>query len=95
MYNQVFNMSNHSGSMMLNQVLFLLKDEYDFFVNIDSKIKASFLSDVLTIGYDYDCNDGEILQDLGQELEFCYSCHEIDTEFEEEGDICKNCCNKI
>ena len=54
-------MSNHEGSHMLNAVLKLLKDEYNFFENISTQeLRIDFINKILSIGCSADCNDGEI-----------------------------------
>ncbi len=87
-------MSNHSGSYMLNEVLLLLKNQYNFFENMDQESRKKFIIKILNIGDDSDCNPGEILDALGKSLEFCYCCNESTKNFDEDNDICKECCNQ-
>jgi len=66
-------MSNHCGSYMLNGVLQIL-DEYDFFNTIGKDKTLSFIKKILKFSSDYDCNEGEILENIGEKLGICYYC---------------------
>ncbi len=48
-------MSNHSGSYMLNDVL-EAADEYGLFGFLGKEKTASFVLEIIKIGYNYDCN---------------------------------------
>lgn len=53
-------MSNHDGSYLINRILFLL-NEYEVF-NLFGKDKTlQFIDEIRKIGYDQDCNNGEML----------------------------------
>jgi hypothetical protein len=84
-------MSNHSGSHMLNAVLSLLKDKYDLLNNMPQDKLVALLTDVIAIGDRYDCNEGEILHKLGQDLKFCYYCMKHQEDFPPNSDICTSC----
>lgn len=81
-------MSNHSGSYILNNVLLLL-ETYGFFEQLDQQKTEDFIDEILQIGHYNDCNNGEILEGIGERVGFCYCCQEMAEEFV--GDICKNC----
>lgn len=74
-------MSNHSGSYMLNEVLCLL-DEQNFFKYLGKEKTLKFLNDVREVGDRYDCNEGEILEEIGEELSICYECWDYGKNFE-------------
>ena len=84
-------MSNHDGSYMLNEVLSLLQDEYAFFDNIEAKTREEFIIKILKLGGGHDCNNGEILSNLGKKLEFCYYCKSSTKDFDADSDICNKC----
>ena len=81
-------MSNHSGSYMLNEVLLLLED-HGFFETLNSNDMVKFIHKVVAIGYDYDCNNGEILDAIGERIGICYSCLEHAKEFKD--GVCLKC----
>lgn len=54
-------MSNHSGSYILNEVLNILDNEYDFFKGKEPREIADFFRKIDNIGNSYDTNTGEIL----------------------------------
>ena len=66
-------MSNHQGSYMINEVLYALK-ECNAFELLGRERTLEFLVKVRRISFDYDCNDGEILDNIGKELKICYQC---------------------
>lgn len=81
-------MSNHLGGHMLNELLIAMaKDEV--FEKLDKKDTRRILKNVFDIGYNYDCNPGEILEGLSAYFEVCYCCLEFDRELE--GGLCKEC----
>lgn len=82
-------MSNHTGSYMLNEVLLLL-EEYDFFSNLTQEEILKFAHEIVTIGCRYDCNNGEIFDEIGKRLNYCYACAELATNLDEYG-VCKEC----
>lgn len=65
-------MSNHSGSYMLNDVLCVAK-EMGILEAIGNEKTKEFVLRLLRIGRNYDCNDGEILDEL-EEFGICYGC---------------------
>jgi hypothetical protein len=84
-------MSNHDGSYMLNSVLELL-DEYEFFNTVGKEKTQSFISEVLKLSWDWDCNDGEILENIGEKLGICYLCKQYADKLED--GICLKCENE-
>lgn len=82
-------MSNHSGSYMLNNVLHKIKD-MGIFESIGKKKSHEFALEVIKIGRHYDCNNGEILESIGNELGICYCCLEETYELDYSG-LCKDC----
>ena len=81
-------MSNHSGSHMLNAVLNVL-DENNVFQFLGKEKTLKFLKSIRNIGLDYDCNDGEVLDEIGEKLKVCYTCWDY-SDFLEDG-ICNEC----
>ena len=67
-------MSNHSGNYMLNNVLTILQDDHDFFSKIGKEEAYLFVKKIIKVGNRYDCNSGEILEDIGLKLGVCYGC---------------------
>lgn len=83
-------MSNHSGSYMLNAVLHLLnEEEYDFFNTIGKDKTLSFIKSILRLGTHDDCNEGEILEGIGEKLGICYGCEQYADAFEH--GLCLKC----
>ena len=80
-------MSNHSGSYMLNSVLCVAKD-MGIFETIGKEKTLGFARELLKLGSKYDCNDGEILEDM-DELGICYCCLK-ETDDLEDG-LCNEC----
>ncbi|RKT45890.1 hypothetical protein [Thiocapsa rosea] len=66
-------MSNHSGSYMLNEVLRLL-DRHGVFDMLGREQTQIFAQAVIKIGHHYDCNPGEILEDIGEKVGLCSYC---------------------
>lgn len=84
-------MSNHSGSYMLNDVLKILEQESVFqFLGKEKTQKLIF--DVLKVSNQYDCNPGEILEDIGEKIGICYCCQNTAEEFY--NGICQTCHEK-
>ena len=81
-------MSNHQGSYMLNEVLYALK-ECNAFEFLGKERTLEFLDKVRVIGDDYDCNHGEILDNIGEELMVCYQCWDYCDAMD--GGICYTC----
>lgn len=82
-------MSNHSGSFMLNEVICTAKD-MGIFDAIGKEKAQEFALKLIEIGKDYDCNDGEILEEIGQELDICYCCLKK-ADYIDYGGLCKKC----
>ncbi len=66
-------MSNHEGGHMLNEVLQTL-DNYQVFNWLGLGKTQELVQVILKIGYEYDCNYGEILAEIGRKLGTCGSC---------------------
>lgn len=82
-------MSNHAGSYQLNDVLKLLH-AYRFFDTLEKERILSFIKSIVEIGNAYDCNNGEILDEIGKELGICYYCINFADEIDE-GGVCVKC----
>ena len=77
---------------MLNAVLHLLNEEkYDFFNTIGKDKTLSFIKNILRLSYDNDCNEGEILENVGEELGICYNCVQSSDSIED--GLCLKCSN--
>ena len=85
-------MSNHSGSYMLNTVLKKM-DESSVFDYLGKEKTQIFVGEILDLAFEYDCNPGEILEDIGKRLGVCYYCGRPADEFV--GDICKQCNERL
>ena len=66
-------MSNHAGSHLLNGTLEIFY-KYDAFTLIGEEKTQKLISEILSLSNVYDCNYGEILEDIGEKLGFCYCC---------------------
>lgn len=84
-------MSNHDGSYMLNYVIQIL-DQYNFFNNMDKNKKESFFEEIRKISWEFDCNPGEILEDIGEKIRICYACWHSAEDLE--NGICLECRKK-
>jgi hypothetical protein len=73
-------MSNHSGGYMLNEILKMLEEKSVFEALGEQKTRELILNTV-KISRDYDCNSGEILDEIGERMGLCYCCLESATEF--------------
>ena len=82
-------MSNHSGSYMLNDVLRKIKD-MGIFEAIGKEKSRVFSLEVTKIGRHYDCNNGEILEDVGREVGICCCCLKETYELDYSG-LCEEC----
>jgi hypothetical protein len=82
------NMSNHSGSYMLNEVLKSLEQHKVFEILKKDDIQK-LIVDILSIASAYDCNDSEILLDIGKRLKICSFCLEYGTDFQ--SGVCGKC----
>jgi hypothetical protein len=81
-------MSNHSGSYMLNSVL-CIADEMDILKTIGMEKSHQFVMKLIKLGNCYDCNNGEILEKIGENLGICYCCL-AKTDDLDDG-LCKKC----
>lgn len=81
-------MSNHSGSYMLNEMLQEMI-EIGIFEKLNKKDSRALLKTVLSTGDQYDCNPGEILEDIGEDFEICYCCLKFDLPLKR--GICQKC----
>ena len=81
-------MSNHSGSYMLNDVLKMLERE-SFFEHLGKERTHTFVLSILQMSHQYDCNTGEILEELGERLGICYYCEDRADEFRD--GVCIKC----
>jgi|WetSurMetagenome_2_1015567.scaffolds.fasta_scaffold209565_2 hypothetical protein len=66
-------MSNHSGSYMLNDILCLL-EKNGFFADNSRKKNIKIFDEIWNIGFNYDCNSGEVFEEIGQRMGYCYCC---------------------
>ena len=83
-------MSNHLGSYMLNDVLkSALK--LGIFEKLEKDTTRAFLKEIFIICVDYDCNHGEILEDIAEDFEICYCCLEYDKPLRD--GLCQKCGN--
>jgi hypothetical protein len=85
-------MSNHDGSYLINQILFLLND-HEVFQFFGKEKTLQFLKRIREIGCEHDCNAGEILEEIGEQLKICYCCWEYADSLENE--MCGKCCNEV
>lgn len=81
-------MSNHSGSYMLNEVLQIVIEKQIIKQEEKEKLRE-FALELLKLGRHYDCNDGEILENINEEIGICYCCWEA-TEDLQRG-LCRTC----
>jgi hypothetical protein len=79
-------MSNHEGSFFLNEILTLL-EEYKFFKKLGSVKTLEFINEAIQLCED--CNNGEILDEIGERLGICYMCVEYAKKLED--GICSAC----
>lgn len=72
----------------VNDVLYTAKD-MGILEAIGQEKARQFALEIIKIGRKYDCNDGEILNEIGEELGICYYClKEVD---DIEKGLCKEC----
>ncbi len=67
-------MSNHSGSYLINHILQRLHS-YDVFETLGKEKTLEFLNEIKELGQEFDCNNGEILENIGKTLKVCYECY--------------------
>jgi len=82
-------MSNHDGSYLLNEVLLLLEREGVFRALGREKSRKLVITIVKKAASEYDCNYGEILEDIGERLKICQCCLKKTVELED--GLCKAC----
>lgn len=85
-------MSNHSGGYMLNEVICKAK-EMGILDTIGKEKSQEFVLTLIKIGKNYDCNDGEIIEDMGAEFGICNYCLKPTDNLNEEG-LCKDCADE-
>ena len=81
-------MSNHSGSYTLNEILKMLEQEA-VFEHLGKDSSQTVVQKILDISNYYDCNSGEILDEIGERLGICYCCRKIAEKFQD--GLCQNC----
>jgi hypothetical protein len=81
-------MSNHADSYLLNDLLKKIAARRIFEKLGQTKTRA-FLKKVLEISNKYDCNQNEVLEDLGKKLGICKECLRFDKIIKE--DLCPKC----
>ena len=76
---------------MLNEVLHLL-EERGFLKSLSKEEAHNFAKEILEIGYDWDCNNGEILEEIGKRLYICHCCEDYKnpSQLDDDG-LCKAC----
>ena len=84
-------MSNHTGSYMLNDVLKML-ERYGVFELLGETKTDALVLEIVQLGGYCDCNNGEMLNEIGERLGLCYACLEKGQEFEE--GVCRTCREK-
>jgi len=81
-------MSNHFGSYMSNQVLCTAKN-MGIFKTIGAEKLHQFVLEIIKIAR-HDCNNTEILDDVGRRLGICCCCLKETYELDYSG-ICREC----
>jgi recombinational DNA repair protein RecR len=66
-------MSDHMGSHMLNEVLQLL-EQRGVFEQMGQEAAQQLVLDIVRLSHRYDCNSGEILDEIGERLAICSYC---------------------
>lgn len=66
-------MSNHKGSYMLNKVL-LLMEERGVFAQMGQEAAQRLVLEIVKLSDRYDCNENEILEEIGERLRICSVC---------------------
>ena len=85
-------MSNHDGSRMVKALLEVL-ERARVFERLNPDETLAVVQAFVRIGNGYDCNPGEILEDIGIRLGICYYCLQRGT-ITEEG-LCVPCDEKF
>lgn len=81
--------SNHSGSYLINETLQIL-DNDKVFELLGKEKTLQLLLKIKSLGFEYDCNDGEILDEIGEKLNICYTCWQYKDHLD--CGICEECC---
>lgn len=81
-------MSNHQGSYMLNDIL-QMPELKSIFTTVGKEKTQIFVLNLLKIADSYDCNSGEILEGIGEQLGICYYCQQTAESFQDE--VCQSC----
>jgi len=76
---------------MLNDILRMLERE-SVFEYLGKEKTQNLVLDILKMSYRYDCNPGEILEDIGERVGLCYYCSKPADEFRD--GICRKCYEK-
>jgi recombinational DNA repair protein RecR len=84
-------MSNHAGSYLLNEVLHLL-EERGVFTQMGPETAQRLVLDIVKLSYRYDCNSGEILEEIGERLGICLRCLTAKSDLIE--GMCRSCRNR-
>ena len=66
-------MSNHDGSYLLNEVLHLLEAR-GLFTQLGPEATQQLVRDIVRLSSRYDCNRGEIMEEIGERLGICSRC---------------------
>ncbi|MBY0526855.1 MAG: hypothetical protein K2R98_25910 [Gemmataceae bacterium] len=83
-------MSNHAGSYLLNEVLHLL-EQRGVFTALGSEAAQRLVLDILELSTRrYDCNSGEILEEIGGRLGICSWCLTAQSNLSHHG-MCISC----
>jgi hypothetical protein len=80
-------MSNHSGSYLLNEVLLLLEKRGAFDL-LGKEPSQKLVLEMIHLSKRYDCNPGEILDEIGMRVGICYYC------LTAQSDLMNGVCNK-
>ena len=74
---------------MLNDVL-VIAEEYDLFKFLGKDKTKDFVLKIVQVGNEYDCNPGEILEEIGRRVGICYYCLQQKENIDEDG-LCADC----
>ena len=86
-------MSNHDGSYLLNEVIWLLR-ENNVFNPMEKRQIQQLLIDITNLAKDkYDCNTGEILEDHADFFKLCQYCLKGVNEIKDGG--CLSCRERL
>jgi len=83
-------MSNHAGSYMLNEMLQLM-EQRSVFEKIGREASQQLVLEIVKLSDRYDCNAGEILEDLGERLAICSFCRAVRPDVQNSGcGVCRD-----